>query len=83
MSVNPGRSGQAFIPEVLENARWLKQRIRPNTRLEMDGGLNPQTAPQAVAAGVDMIVTASALFGSTDRGQVIQSLHGIEIAGSA
>ena len=77
MSVNPGRSGQAFIPTVLEKAQWIKQRISPRTRLEMDGGLNPQTAPLAVAAGVDMIVTASALFGTPDRKQVIAELHAI------
>ncbi len=75
MSVNPGRSGQKFIPEVLDKARWAKSRIGPGTRLEMDGGLNPQTAPQAVAAGVDVLVTASALFGAEDRAAVIRQLH--------
>ncbi len=75
MSVNPGRSGQRFIPEVLDKAKWIKQRTKPTTRLEMDGGLNPQTARQAVAMGVDTIVTASALFGASDRAAVIQQLH--------
>jgi len=75
MSVNPGRSGQAFIPEVLDKTRWIKQRIGPKTRLEMDGGLSPQTAPLAAAAGVDVMVSASALFGATDRGKVIEQLH--------
>jgi len=76
MSVHPGRSGQKFIPGVLEKVRWLKSRIAPRTRLEMDGGLNPQTAPAAVAAGTDTIVTASALFGAEDRAKIIGSLHG-------
>lgn len=75
MSVNPGKSGQRFIPSVLEKARWVKQRIRPQTRVEMDGGLNPTTTPGAVAAGVDMIVTASALFGATNREAVIRKLR--------
>jgi len=75
MSVNPGRSGQKFIPEVLDKARWFKDRISPGTRLEMDGGLNPQTAPLAVAQGVDVFVTASALFGAQDRAAVIAQLH--------
>ncbi|MFW6059027.1 MAG: ribulose-phosphate 3-epimerase [Phycisphaeraceae bacterium] len=75
MSVNPGRSGQKFMPEVLDKARWVKQRIGPQTRLEMDGGLNPQTARQAVRAGVDVLVTASALFGASDRAKVIEQLH--------
>lgn len=75
MSVVPGRSGQKFMPEVLNKARWLKQRIGQSTRLEMDGGLNPQTAPAAVAAGVDVLVSASALFGAADRADAIARLH--------
>ena len=77
MSVNPGRSGQAFIPQVLDKARWLESRLAPRTRLEMDGGLNPETAPAAVAAGVDVIVAASALFGSADRAAAVRQLHAI------
>lgn len=75
MSVNPGRSGQKFMPEALPKARWVKERIKPSTRLEIDGGINPQTAIDARAAGVDMFVTASALFGASDRTDVIRKLH--------
>lgn len=75
MSVVPGKSGQVFMPEVLEKARWIKDRITANTRLEMDGGISPTTAPQAVAAGVDVLVSASAIFGADDRARVIQQLH--------
>ena len=74
MSVNPGRSGQKFIPDVLEKTRWLKARVKEGTRIEMDGGLNLETTPKAVAAGADTIVTASALFGSDDRAAVIRSM---------
>ncbi len=76
MSVNPGRSGQAFMPQVLDKVRWIKQRIGPGTRLEMDGGISPATVRDAVAAGADTLVTASALFGAADRGRVIEQLHG-------
>jgi ribulose-phosphate 3-epimerase len=78
MSVNPGRSGQKFIPEVLDKTRWLKERTGPGTRIEMDGGLNTETTPLAAAAGADVIVTASALFGSDDRAAVIKAMkaHG-------
>lgn len=76
MSVNPGRSGQAFMPEVLEKVRWLKPRLRAQTRLEMDGGLNPKTIDAARIAGADMIVTASALFGVKDRAAVVRALKG-------
>jgi len=74
MSVNPGRSGQKFILKVLEKTRWLKEHTGPGTRIEMDGGLNIDTTPKAVAAGADTIVTASALFGSDDRASVIKAM---------
>jgi len=75
MSVNPGFSGQKFMPEVLEKATWVHERVGRHTRVEMDGGLNTQTAPLAVAAGVDTMVTASALFGSEDPQSVIDAFH--------
>ncbi|XAM01370.1 ribulose-phosphate 3-epimerase [Phycisphaeraceae bacterium D3-23] len=80
MSVVPGRSGQAFMPEVLDKARWLAERLPGTTRIEMDGGLSPTTAPLAAAAGVDTMVTASALFGSDDPKGVINAFHACEIA---
>ena len=76
MSVHPGYSGQSFIPEVLEKARWIKQRLRGQVRLEMDGGVGPDTCAQARDTGVDTLVTASALFGAADRAAVIRQLHG-------
>lgn len=81
MSVNPGFSGQSFMPEVLDKARWIKERVGPNTRIEMDGGLNPQTAPLAVEAGVDTLVTASALFGADDPKAVIDAFHACPLPG--
>ncbi len=75
MSVNPGQSGQAFMPEVLSKAQWVKPRLLPGTRLEIDGGISPVTAGAAVAAGCDMLVSASAVFGATDRAGVIRALH--------
>ena len=75
MSVVPGKSGQKFMAEVLPKVQWIAERIGDGTRLEMDGGISPATAPQAAAAGCDVMVTASALFGADDRGAVIEALH--------
>lgn len=83
MSVNPGRSGQAFISEVLEKSRFLVAARKslvaagkgPGPRLEIDGGINARTVGQAVAAGMEVLVTASALFGASDRTAVIRDLH--------
>lgn len=76
MSVHPGKGGQAFIPEVLPKTRRLAARLRDDQRLEMDGGLAPDTAPAAVAAGVDVLVAGSALFGAPDRAAAIRALRG-------
>lgn len=64
MSVNPGFSGQAFIPEVLDKVRRVKPLLRANQRLEIDGGVNAQTAPLCREAGCDVLVAASAIFGA-------------------
>lgn len=75
MSVHPGRSGQKFMPEVLPKAKGLRELAGPRLRIEMDGGLNPVTCREAAAHGVDVMVTASALFGSDDRTAVINAFH--------
>ncbi|HFC08341.1 MAG TPA: ribulose-phosphate 3-epimerase [Chloroflexi bacterium] len=65
MSVNPGFSGQAFLPEVLPKVRTLRARLdeqHPEAHLEIDGGINPHTLPLARAAGANVFVAASAIF---------------------
>jgi ribulose-phosphate 3-epimerase len=78
MSVNPGYSGQAFIPEVLSKARAVAARRRPEQWIEIDGGVNPQNAASVREAGVDLIVAASAIFGlpPAQRGTAIAQLRG-------
>lgn len=63
MSVNPGFSGQSFIEGVLEKVRAISAKLRPDQRLEMDGGIKPANAKLVRDAGCDVIVSASALFG--------------------
>jgi ribulose-phosphate 3-epimerase len=63
MSVNPGFGGQAFIPEATEKIRRL--RALAGTRpidIEVDGGITPETAPAAVAAGANVLVAGTAVF---------------------
>ena len=65
MSVNPGFGGQAFIESQLRKVAQLRNMIDQSGRdiiLEIDGGLNPETAPRAIAAGVTAIVAGSAVF---------------------
>lgn len=65
MSVNPGFGGQAFIPEVLPKIAALRERIDAlgkDIDLEVDGGINPETARQVIEAGADVLVAGSAAF---------------------
>ena len=66
MSVNPGFGGQKFIPIALEKTRKLaamRAERRANFRIEMDGGIGPDTVTQAVRAGVEILVAGNAVFG--------------------
>ena len=79
MSVVPGFGGQAFIDSVLEKTTWLSDHLPTSVRLEMDGGLDLQTTPDAVAAGVDVIVAGSAIFKASDRMHVINTMSGLAL----
>lgn len=78
MSVNPGFSGQAFMPEVLHKTQRVRDRIGSSGRVEMDGGITPANAKQVRDAGCDVIVAATAVFGAprAERGRVITDLKG-------
>lgn len=65
MSVFPGFGGQVFLPEVLDKVRWLRERGWAGM-IEMDGGLNAKTLPLCAAAGADVLVAGSAIFGAED-----------------
>lgn len=66
MSVNPGWGGQAFIPGSLAKLARLRERLPDRVALEVDGGVNTETAAQVAAAGANLLVTGSAVFGSGD-----------------
>jgi len=77
MSVNPGFSGQAFLPEVLDKVRVLEHEVTPTQRIEIDGGVKPGNAQAILEAGCDVLVAASAVFGvpTSSRAGVIRSLR--------
>jgi len=67
MTVNPGFGGQAFLDSQLEKIRALRRMIDAGGRridLEVDGGITARTAPLAVAAGADLLVAGTAVFGA-------------------
>ncbi|OQB25165.1 MAG: Ribulose-phosphate 3-epimerase [Firmicutes bacterium ADurb.Bin182] len=78
MSVNPGWGGQQFIPAVLDKIRGLKQMVKArglNPDIEVDGGVNTQTAKQCVEAGANVLVAGSAVFHAIDPASVIASMR--------
>ena len=65
MTVNPGFSGQTFIPGVLPKIRQLRQMLAAGagaTDIQVDGGIDPVTAPLVQAAGASVMVAATAIF---------------------
>ena len=66
MTVNPGFGGQHFMEYPLKKVRQLRKMVdsrNPECELEVDGGIDPQTAPQAVQAGAGVLVAGTAVFG--------------------
>ena len=69
MSVNPGFGGQSFIRHTLDKIRELRQmidRAGGRTLIEVDGGINASTGAECAAAGADVLVAGSAVFGASD-----------------
>lgn len=77
MTVNPGFGGQAFIPSTLDKVRQLadlRQKQGHSYLIEVDGGVNDKTAADCLAAGADILVAGSYVFGHSDPAQAIQTL---------
>jgi ribulose-phosphate 3-epimerase len=79
MSVHPGFSGQSFIHDVLDKTQSISSRLLPTQRLEMDGGVSPETAPACREAGCDVLVSASAIFGADNYASEIARIGGFGV----
>ena len=78
MSVNPGFGGQKFIENTLKKVRDLRalmERSGAHPLIEVDGGVNPDTAKRLVEAGADMLVAGNAVFGADDPEAMIHRLR--------
>ena len=78
MSVNPGFGGQTFIENTIDKVKRLRQLIEEKgskALIEVDGGVQSETAPRLVAAGVDVLVSGSYVFKSATPEAVIHSLR--------
>lgn len=80
MSVNPGFGGQSFIRHTLTKIKRLKKLISESgskALIEIDGGVNTETAPEIAAAGADVLVAGSAVFGADDPISIIHQLSNL------
>ena len=78
MTVNPGFGGQTFIPRSTSKVRAVRELLRregSGAPIEVDGGIDVHTAPRIVAAGADILVAGSAIFGSRDPEAAIRALR--------
>lgn len=78
MSVNPGFGGQKFIERTLDKCRRLRAMAdvaNPDLRIEIDGGVGTQNASALIAAGADVLVAGTSVFGQDDYAAAIQSLR--------
>ena len=74
MSVNPGFGGQKFIPRALDKVRRLRT-LAPDLLIQVDGGVNAETGAKLVAAGADVLVAGSYVFGAEEPREAIYSLY--------
>ena len=78
MSVNPGFGGQRFLPATLDKIRALRARIKERelpVAIEVDGGVKADNAAEICAAGADVLVAGTAIFGQPDYGAAIRALR--------
>ena len=77
MTVNPGFGGQSFMEDQLDKVTTLREMIGDRLiELEVDGGVNMETASRCIAAGADVLVAGSAVFNSSDYAGNIAALRG-------
>lgn len=79
MTVEPGFGGQAFMERQLDTIARVREIIEqrnPNCLLEVDGGINPETAKKVIAAGANVLVAGSAVYGAPDVELAISALRG-------
>lgn len=78
MTVEPGFGGQSFMHDMLPKIAALRQMIdemNPGCELEVDGGVDPNTAPLCMQAGADVLVAGSAVFKKPDRAEAIRAIR--------
>jgi ribulose-phosphate 3-epimerase len=80
MTVNPGFGGQSFIHHVIPKIKEVSQLVRDqklDVEIEVDGGVNAETAPLCIEAGANVLVAGSAIYGKKDLKDAIRAIRGV------
>ena len=75
MTVHPGFGGQAFMPEAAKKVVQVREIVGSDIRVEVDGGIDPQTTPTVVSYGADTLVAGNAIFAKNDRIAAINAIR--------
>ena len=75
MTVRPGFGAQRFMPEAAKKIAQIRKFVGPEIRIEVDGGIDPQTTPIIVSYGADTIVAGNAIFTKSDRIAAINAIR--------
>lgn len=75
MTVHPGFGGQEFMDEAARKVVAVREIVGPDVRVEVDGGIDPETAPVVVSYGADTLVAGNAIFGEPDRIAAINAIR--------
>jgi len=75
MTVRPGFGGQKFMPEAAQKVTRVREIVGPETRIEVDGGIDPDTTPTVVSYGADTLVVGNAIFSKPDRIAAVNAIR--------
>jgi ribulose-phosphate 3-epimerase len=81
MTVNPGWGGQAFLPQSIAKVQRLRALLGGESALEVDGGIDAETAAATAAAGATVFVAGSAVFGAPDPGRAVREILDAAVTG--
>jgi len=75
MTVHPGFGGQQFMPDAAKKVARIRDIVGPDIRIEVDGGIDPETTPTVVSYGADTLVAGNAIFAQNDRIAAINAIR--------
>jgi ribulose-phosphate 3-epimerase len=75
MTVRPGFGGQKFMPEAAQKVVKVREIVGPDIRIEVDGGIDPDTTPTVVSYGADTLVVGNAIFSKSDRVAAVNAIR--------